>query len=422
MNLTKYRNLIRFINTLCAYFIFITALAIIVSTKDGTSLKLILTCCILGLNIFWTYSVREHVDNFFVFMLLNFMPIIIYAVFFASGDTFYIIFNTAFLIVTSVISFSFRYAGNNEKISSVGFAPIIIIFFGFFIIEQGNNMLKTFASFNSFLFIMFVIANNYLLHTHDFVFTNNSAVGDLNDVKRYSSRFFKTFMVIIGSLSLLASILSSDFIIYKIKSFIQWLIKRFFDAISSPPKPTPEPSATPIPDPPLAPKIADGFFDEVDKHEMPESRLPDVPTWLIYTVCIVAVVVFLVLFFYIAYVNFTRKLVKENETKEFINPFVTKEKLKPAQTQKDKTEGLFYRGSYDMRIRKLFKKTVDRNMLGKIHPSDTPTEICVQSSGYAEHSNDYEELKRIYEKARYNEASSTKEEYQRALELSKIIN
>lgn len=421
MDLTKYRNNIRFINTLCSYCIFVTAFAIITCAKDGTSYRLLFTCMILGLNILWTFFLREYVNNFFVFLVLNFLPIVIYDVFFARGDMFFIIFNTGFLLITSIISFCFRYAGNNEKISSVGFAPIIVILVGFFVIKQDDIILKTFASITSFLYIMLVITNHYLLHTHDFVFTNDSAVGNVGDVRRYSGRFFKTFMVIIGSISLLASVLSSDFIIYKIKTFIAWLLKKFFDAIANPPRPTPEPSATPIPDSGLAPKMYDEFTKEIDDHNFPEPKLPDVPTWLIYTVCIVTVLLLLALFFYSAYVRFTKKLVKENETKEFINPFATREKLKTPERKKDKTEGLFYRAGYDMRIRRLFKKTIDRNMLSKIRPSDTPSEICVQSSGYAEHSKDYEELKRIYEKARYNDSVSTKEDYQRAVELSKNI-
>ena len=151
------------------------------------------------------------------------------------------------------------------------------------------------------------------------------------------------------------------------------------------------------------------------------SNFP-VPQWLIYLVVILFVIFVVVLTVYAVIRHFKNTPSNLEDVHEFVSPFEKTERTKEKKKKK-KNESISLFASYDKRIRKIFKKSINKSMnpFIKINKTHTPTQLCDSTECALEKGAELSQLKSLYSKARYSNATITKEDFNEAKDLGNTI-
>lgn len=418
MKTKTYDALVNLINTVCIYLLILS----LFFTLQGRSFDLTVTIILQTLGVcsvtFLYYFLRKYVNNLFIFILLHITPTVLYLLFFTAPTERYLYF-AVFIVVFPLISMAIKYNAKPQKLTAMGFAPIIMILIFYLFVAEDNTHLQKILSIITFIFVILVIINTYLVNTYNFITSNDTAIGETLSIRKASSKFFKLFIVLTSIFCLAFSSLSSNFVFTYFRAFLHKvlsIIASFF--VTETKEEFIMPSVPPV--------------DAFDAQEgatatmPPKEDLPlnlDVPMWLIYLVAILFAVFAIVLTVYVMIKHFKKTPSNLEDVHEFISPFEKTTKVKEIKKKKKNGDGFSLFASYDKRIRKIFKKTIDKNMnpFIKINKTHTPTQLCDSTECGFEKSNEYADLRRLYYKARYSNKDITKTDFNEAKTLGENI-
>lgn len=418
MKTKTYDALVNLINTSCIYILILS----LFFTLQGRSYDISRTIILQTLGVcsvtFLYFFLRKYVNNLAIFILMHITPTVLYILFFTAPTERYLYF-AVFIVVFPLISMAMKYNAKPQKLTAMGFAPILMILLFYLFVAENNTKLQSILSFLTFVFVILVIINSYLVNTYNFITSNDTAIGETLSIRKASSKFFKILLVLTCVFCLLFSNLSSNFVFKYFRAFlhkIMSLIARFF--VTETKEEFIMPSVPPV----------DAFDAQegVTATMPPKEDLPlnlDVPIWLIYLVAILFGIFVIVLTVYLVVKHFKKTSVNLEDVHEFVSPFEKTTKIKEAKKKKKVNEGFGLFASYDKRIRKIFKKTIDKNMnpFIKINKTHTPTQLCDSTECGFEKSSEYADLRGIYYKARYSNKDITKSDYNEAKQLGEVI-
>lgn len=418
MKTKTYDALVNLINTACIYLLILS----LFFTLQGRSYEISRTIILQTLGVcsvtFLYYFLRKYAKNLAIFILLHITPTVLYLLFFTAPTERYLYF-AVFIVVFPLISIAIKYNAKPQKLTAMGFAPIIMILIFYLFVAEDNTHLQKILSIITFVFVILVIINTYLVNTYNFITSNDTAIGETLSIRKASSKFFKLFIVLTSVFCLAFSSLSSNFVFVYFRAFLHKIlsiIASFF--VTEPKEEFIMPSVPPV--------------DKFDAQEGATATMPpakdlplnlDVPMWLIYLIAILFAIFVIALTTYVAIKYFKKTPSNLEDVHEFVSPFEKTTKIKGAKKKKKTNEGFGLFSSYDKRIRKIFKKTIDKNMnpFIKINKAHTPTQLCDSTERGFEKSSEYADLRGIYYKARYSNKDITKSDYNEAKVLGENI-
>ncbi len=418
MTAKTYDNLVNLINTVCIYLLILSLFFTLQGRSFDITTGLILETLGICSVTFLYYFARKYVNNILLFLLLHIIPTALYLIFFSSTMERYLYF-AIFIVVFPLVSIALKYTSKPQKLSAMGFAPIIIIIGLYLFVSEDNSKLQSILSIITFVFVIMVIINTYLVNNYNFVTSNESAIGDSKSIRRASGRFFKLFLILTSLFCIIFSTLSSNFVFKYFKALLRKILTIIASFFVTEPKE--EEIVMPTVPPNEIFEEPEGGISNTEEVSLPLNL--DVPMWLIYLVAVL-VVIFIVVFAAFAIVkHFKRPPSNLEDVHEFVSPFEKSQRIK-APKKKKVREGFSFLGGYDKRIRKLFKKTIqkDMNPFIKINKAHTPTQLCDSTQSALSKPDEYAKLNKLYTKARYSDEEITKEDFNKAKEICNQIN
>lgn len=418
MKAKTYDALVNLINTACIYLLLLSLFFTLQGRSYPINRQIVLDTLLICSVTFIYYVARKYVKNLVLFLLLHITPTVLYLVFFKAPTERYLYF-ALLIIVFPLISMAIRYNSKSQKLTAMGFAPIIMIVIFYFFIKEDNTRLQGILSSITFAFVILVIINTYLVNIYNFITSNESAIGEAVSIRKASSKFFRLFVFLTFVFCISFSSLSSNFVFKYFRGFLYKILSIIADFfVTEPKEEIIMPSAVPndlfekptatVTRPPQEPEVPFDF---------------GVPNWLIYTVAILVGIGLVVLLCYVLIRFFKKAPSNLEDVHEFVSPFEKKEKTKVVKKKKKSHDGFTLIGNYDKRIRKIFKKTISKNMnpFIKINKAHTPTQLCDSTERALDKNKEFTALRGLYLKARYSEETITKEDFNQAKDLSDDI-
>ena len=418
MKTKTYDALVNFINTACIYLLILSLFFTLQGRSYDISKGILIDTFGICAVTFVYYIARKYVYNLLLFLLMHITPTILFLLFFKAPTERYLYF-AVFIIVFPLISMAIRYNSKPQKLTAMGFAPIIMIVFFYFFIDESNAYLQKILSILTFAFILLVIVNTYLVNNYNFITSNESAIGESVTIRKASSKFFRLFIGLTSIFCIGFSFLSSNFVFKYTKSLLYKILSLIADFFVTEKK---EEIIMPsVPPNDLFEKPVENGINKTNTTDLPLNL--NVPQWLIYLVVILFVIFVVVMTIYVTIKYFRKPPSNLEDVHEFVSPFEKIEKIKISKKKKKKEDGLPFLGSYDKRIRRIFKKSINKNMnpFIKINKTHTPTQLCDSTDCILDKGNELNQLKNLYSKARYSNATITKADYNEAKDLGNTI-
>lgn len=418
MKAKTYDALVNLINTTCIYLLLLSLFFTLQGRSFDIDKVIILQTLGLCAVTFIYYFARKYIQNLILFLLLHIAPTALYLIYFRAPMERYLYF-AIFLIVFPLISMAIRYNAKPQKLSAMGFAPIIMILIFYLFVSEDNLRLQNILSIITFVFVILVIINTYYVNTYNFITSNEGAIGESSSIRKESNRFFKLLLILTTGFCLIFSSLSSNFVFKYFKKFGYFVLSLIADFFVTEPK---EEIIMPSVPPNDLFETPEGTATRPPLEEMELPLNLNIPQWLIYLV-VIAFLIFIVVFTVYVVIRFFKKAPSNLEdVHEFISPFEKNERIKEKKKKK-KNESISLFASYDKRIRKIFRKSISKSMnpFIKVNKTHTPTQLCDSTECALEKGDQLSSLKALYSKARYSKDTITKEDFNEAKELGNTI-
>lgn len=405
----------RVIVFLCVYMLLISPLYTTTGKMSDVYTFLILLPALLI-----CFLINRVVHKLYINIILQIILVASYMMYSLLHPLVYSILFAIFLIPMVIISFYF--SKNEHPVKAEEINPIVYLLPTInyiYCIAVKFDELITYLILLSFIVILLILINRYLLHYSRFFYLNK----DINDIPyeqiRSSSHLFFVLFLILSATSMLMfrllplkqlfAFLGDGFL------FILRTIIRFFSRDKALP-------------PALAPSPDNIILSKPDDMTPPNKLYLLFESIIIHVLTIGCIIVGICLIGYLLYrfyKYFYKKNIDVRDTVSSISPFVKRSKIDKNEHEEKPRQAFVIRHlfpSNEEKIRRIFSKVISER-LNEIPKELTPSELMthhdplhrlLEEKQNTPLTKEEITLIRLYEKARYSNLSCTKEEVQLA--------
>lgn len=417
----------QFITDLLGYILVLMAvycalIGILVFTDSGDS---VLWQSGIVLAVPFLQYMFKYIRSAVIFMACHIILLVVCTAIIING-TFSILSSLVYSILWLSLFLMFLHSRRSDEVHGItgtSAGPIVCMLI-FFAISASRAS----AHFNTVISLVIIVAiiiyfiNMYIVNSYVF-YEGNIVTGVMNFKKsmNFSTRLMAAFTLICTAIMGLSVFLPSMGIVSGIEHLF-YLISKWFIGLFTTNHTKPAQTAT------LEPTISTVKYDESD-------AVPTAMTKQLIHINydrylkIIGIILLIIIVAAVIFGMFAglKKLEKKNDEDEryFVSPFEDDGKIKSSDNRNKKKESFLKRvlsRNPNMRIRRAFAKTisVNTNIGERIKDSYTPTQLC-EITTVNEHKAELDELKKLYEQARYSDIVCSKADAARAEQLKKII-